>query len=127
MLGSHPATATVAVKDLEVARRFYVETLGLTLLSSEPEVLVLGAGQTRLFAYLSKFAGTNQATAVTWSLGAQLESVVGELVKRGVRFEHYELPGIKRDGDLHRSGDGSDFAVAWFKDPDGNIHSLMSA
>jgi hypothetical protein len=44
-----------------------------------------------------------------------------ELTARGVMFEHYDLPGIKLDGDVHVAGDSR---VAWFKDPDGNIHNL---
>ena len=38
-------------------------------------------------------------------------------------FEHYDLPGMTRQGDLHVAGD---MKVAWFKDPDGNIHSLIN-
>lgn len=124
MLGAYPATATVAVKDLDAARRYYTEKLGLEVAHADSEVVVFKAGAGQLFVYRSQFAGTNLATAVTWSMGAQLEAEVKALAGRGIRFEHYDLPGLTRKGDVHV---GEGLSVAWFKDPDGNIHSLMSA
>lgn len=40
-----------------------------------------------------------------------------------MRFEHYDMPGMKREGDVHFAGD---MRAAWFKDPDGNILSIVS-
>jgi len=113
--------ATVATRDLAVAKKFYQETLGLTLADENPEVLTFGKGQFKLFVYRSQYAGTNEATAVTWSVGAEAEAIVGDLKRRGVVFEHYDMPGITREGDLHVGEGGK---VAWFKDPDGNILSV---
>jgi hypothetical protein len=48
---------------------------------------------------------------------------VKALRDKGVKFEHYEMPDTKLEGDIHVAGD---LRVAWFKDPDGNIHSLAS-
>lgn len=73
--------------------------------------------------YRSEFAGTNKATAMTWTLGDELEKTVKELKTKGVSFEHYDMPGLKREGDLH-VGDG--MKVAWFKDPDGNTLCVVS-
>jgi hypothetical protein len=48
---------------------------------------------------------------------------VRELKAKGVAFEHYDLPGLKVEGDVHV---GEDMRIAWFKDPDGNILSIVS-
>jgi catechol 2,3-dioxygenase-like lactoylglutathione lyase family enzyme len=124
VLRDKDAMATVAVKDIEVARRFYEGTLGLKASDGDqPSVLGFETGGSTLLVYESQFAGTNQATAVTWTVGAGVEELVRSLKAKGVVFEHYDLPGMKRAGDLHVGGD---MKVAWFKDPDGNIHSLVN-
>jgi catechol 2,3-dioxygenase-like lactoylglutathione lyase family enzyme len=124
MLDDKTATATVAVTDLPRARTFYEDTLGLKPIGGpEPGALVYGNASSALFVYQSRFAGTNQATAVTWSVGADLDAVVRALKAKGVAFEHYDLPETTRDGDIHVAGKTR---IAWFKDPDGNIHSLVN-
>jgi catechol 2,3-dioxygenase-like lactoylglutathione lyase family enzyme len=124
MLDQWDAIANVAVKDLDTARRFYEQTLGLVPVHNEGgELIVYRSGKTVLNVYRSQYAGTNQATAVTWVVGDQLDAVVRQLKERGVRFEHYDLPGLKREGDVHV---GDDMKVAWFKDPDGNILNVVT-
>jgi catechol 2,3-dioxygenase-like lactoylglutathione lyase family enzyme len=124
MLGNIDAVANLAVKDLAVARRFYEDTLGLTQVDAEgDEVVVYRSGKTRINVYRSSFAGTNQATAVTWQVGGDIERLVAALKAKGVRFEHYDMPDTKLVGDLHVMGD---MKVAWFKDPDGNILNLIN-
>jgi len=124
MLGNIDAVANLAVKDLAVARRFYEGTLGLAQVDAEgDEVIVYRSGTTRINVYRSSFAGTNQATAVTWQVGTDIERLVAALKAKGVRFEHYDMPDTKLEGDLHVMGD---MKVAWFKDPDGNILNLIN-
>jgi catechol 2,3-dioxygenase-like lactoylglutathione lyase family enzyme len=124
MLSDKEAIATVAVKDLRAAAAFYEGKLGLRVHAREgDQVIGYRTGATRLNVYVSRFAGTNQATAVTWPVGDELESTVSELKAKGVVFEHYDMPGLEREGDIHH-GDG--LRVAWFKDPDGNIFNLAS-
>ncbi len=123
MLGGTDATANVAVKDLDVASRFYEGTLGLQRAGSEGEDLIAyRSGNTMLSVYRSEFAGTNKATAVTWDVGDRIGEIVAALRDKGVAFEHYDLPGMTRDGDIHVDGQ---MKVAWFKDPDGNILNLV--
>jgi catechol 2,3-dioxygenase-like lactoylglutathione lyase family enzyme len=125
-LGSKDAIATVAVKDLARAKHFYEGTLGLKPIGTnapDAEVQVYRAGNSQLLAYRSQYAGTNQATSVTWSLGEDLENVVQALKAKGVIFEHYDMPGTTRKGDVHVFGT---FKAAWFKDPDGNILHVNS-
>ena len=120
MLGDKDAMATVAVSDLERARRFYGEQLGLESAGDTPPemgVALFRSGGTTIVVYRSEFAGSNRATSVTWGVGAEFDAVVAALQKAGVPFEHYDI-GMDRDGDVHRAGD---FKAAWFRDPDGNI------
>jgi catechol 2,3-dioxygenase-like lactoylglutathione lyase family enzyme len=124
MLANKDAIATVAVSNLPAATKFYEGTLGLQRApGTQPEPPVYQAGKFRLLVYQSKYAGTNQATAVTWEVGEDIEQTVQELKTKGVTFEHYDrLPEMTRMGDLHVSGR---LKAAWFKDPDGNIHALL--
>jgi catechol 2,3-dioxygenase-like lactoylglutathione lyase family enzyme len=125
MLGNKNAAATIAVKDVNTARRFYENTLGLELAdaSQAPEALVYKSGSSQILVYRSQYAGTNQATAVTWDVGDEIERIVQALKSKGVAFEHYDMPGMTLKGDVHVA-DG--MKAAWFKDPDGNIHALTS-
>jgi catechol 2,3-dioxygenase-like lactoylglutathione lyase family enzyme len=124
MLGNFDAAANLAVQDLAVARAFYEGTLGLAPVATEgDELVVYRSGKTVLNVYRSAEAGTNKATAVTWTVGDGIEEVVRALKAKGVDFEHYEMPDTVREGDVHVSGD---MKVAWFKDPDGNILNLAS-
>ena len=53
----------------------------------------------------------------------RIDNIVRELKARGVQFEHYDFPGMKREGDVHVAGK---IRNAWFKDPDGNILSVVN-
>jgi catechol 2,3-dioxygenase-like lactoylglutathione lyase family enzyme len=124
MLGDKDAVANIAVKNLEIAKKFYEETLGLTQIGAEgQEVIVFRSGSSTIYVYKSQYAGTNQATALTWVVGKDIESVVQELKAKGVTFEHYDMPDTTREGDIHVAGQ---MKVAWFKDPDGNILNIIN-
>ena len=123
MLSKYDAIPTVAVKNLAAAKKFYEGTLGLKQIDAEgDEVAVYQNGDTRLNVYRSQFAGTNKATAVTWAVGDRIGPIVKALKSKGVTFEHYDMPGLTLEGDIHV---GSGMKVAWFKDPDGNILNLV--
>ena len=122
MLSDNDAIATVGVKNLETAKKFYEGTLGLTKVMENEEVLAFKTGRSTLFVYRSPYAGTNKATAVTF-VAAEVEDLVRTLKGRGVTFEHYDLPKMVRQGDIHVAGT---MKAAWFKDPDGNIFSLVT-
>lgn len=124
MLGDKDAAANIAVKDLEKAKKFYEDTLGLTQVDAEgQEVIVYKSGNTKVNVYRSQYAGTNKATAVTWMVGEDIEGVVKQLKAKGIAFEHYDMLGVTREGDVHVAGN---MKVAWFKDPDGNILNIAS-
>jgi catechol 2,3-dioxygenase-like lactoylglutathione lyase family enzyme len=124
MLGDRDATVTLAVKDLDAAKAFYEGVVGLRPAGFDlPGGAVYKSGNTMVLVYESEFAGTNQATAAGWNVGDDFDTLVDELRGKGVTFEHYDLPGLTLDGDVHV---GEDFRTVWFKDPDGNILNLVN-
>ena len=123
MLGHENAIATIAVRNIAAAKKFYEGTLGLEPVDNgQPEAPLYQSGKSRVLVYQSQYAGTNKATAATWEVDGDLEPVVKELKSKGVSFEHYDLPGLTRAGDVHV---GHGIKTAWFKDPDGNILALV--
>lgn len=117
------AIPNLAVRDVATARKFYGETLGLQETGSMGDEFVgYRTGDSDLFVYKSEHAGTNQATAVSWQV-EDVDAAVTELRRKGVRFEHYDLPGTTREGDVHV---GHGMRIAWFKDPDGNILNVLN-
>jgi catechol 2,3-dioxygenase-like lactoylglutathione lyase family enzyme len=116
--------AAVAVADLERARRFYEEQLGLDAGDEEPGISVRYpcGGGTRLFVYLSpEHAGRSTATLAGWFVD-DLDTTMDELGARGVAFERYDQPGVKTDD--RGVFDGGAFRAAWVRDPDGNTFAI---
>ena len=126
MLNQKEAIAMIAVKDVHAAAKFYEGTLGLERADTEgDEVITYRSGSSRLNIYRSPYAGGNKATSAMWNVGSEIDSIAAELKARGVTFERYDLPGLTLQGDLYASEDGS-MKVGWFRDPDGNILSIVS-
>ena len=124
MLRDTDAIANLAVKDLTRAKEFYERVLGFEPVGREgDELIVYRSGKTTFNVYRSKEAGTNKATALTWVVGDKVHDVVQALKVKGVTFEHYDMPGLKLERDVHV---GYGMHVAWFKDPDGNILNIVS-
>jgi catechol 2,3-dioxygenase-like lactoylglutathione lyase family enzyme len=123
MLGKADATPMIAVKDLDRAKTFYEGKLGLKTKDEwGGEGFTLKSGDTLVNVYRSEFAGTNKATTLTFDVD-DIDKEVGELKEKGIFFEKYDLPGLEPRGDLYVGEVG--FKTAWFKDPDGNILSLI--
>jgi len=124
MLGNYNAVATVSVRDLDRAKEFYAKKLGLEQIGAQGQEAVVyrTGGDTTLLVYRSRFAGHNNATAVTWNVD-KIHDLVRDLKSKGVTFERYEIPDAKLEGDVYSFGD---LHNAWFKDLDGNIHALVN-
>jgi len=123
MLGDNDAMATISVKNLPAARKFYEGKLGFKAVHTEgDQAVALKSGNSQLLVYQSQFAGTNKATAATWMV-KDVEGLVKDLKAKGIAFEHYDFPGMTRKGDVHIAGARKN---AWFKDPDGNILALVN-
>ncbi len=124
MLSSKSALANIAVKNLEISRKFYENTLGLEKIDSVGnEVVVYRCSNSAIIVYQSQYAGTNKATSATWIVGEDIDVLVKELKSKGVQFEHYDMPNTTLKDDIHIDGN---MKVAWFKDPDGNILNIVN-
>jgi catechol 2,3-dioxygenase-like lactoylglutathione lyase family enzyme len=119
MLRDMDSAAIVAVRDMARARAFYRDVLGLEETGGQEQVSQFRTGGTKLVIYVSEFAGTNEANAVVWGVGKEIDEIVRTLIGKGVAFEQYE--GMDFADGIHRAGE---FKMAWFKDPDGNILHL---
>jgi predicted enzyme related to lactoylglutathione lyase len=124
MLQSSPLYAYIPAKDLERARRFYEQKIGL-----KPSHEIAGgvlyefADRTACFLYQTPNAGTSQASQAFWQVG-DVEREVRELRERGVAFEDYEVPGEKSPSGVVTAGGAK---AAWFKDTEGNIMAIIQS
>ena len=98
MLGKADATPMIAVTDLDRARKFYEDKLGLETKDEwGGEGLTMKSGDTLINVYKSEFAGTNKATALTFEVD-DAEKEVRDLKEKGIFFEHYDMPGAYAAG-----------------------------
>ncbi|TMK87197.1 MAG: VOC family protein [Actinobacteria bacterium] len=117
MLESATAVPTIAVSDIDRARKFYEETLGLKVIDERSDGVRYAAGNTWLLVYPSQFAGTAKSTYMSFEVD-DVEKTVKELRDRGVTFEEYDMPGLKT---VNGIAEIQGVKGAWFKDLDGNI------
>jgi predicted enzyme related to lactoylglutathione lyase len=122
MLKSAPLYAYVPVRNLERARQFYEDKLGLGRgQPSGPGLIFQCAGGTRFFMYPTPNAGTNQASCAFWQV-EDIKATVAWLKGRGVVFEEYDTPHMKTEGSIF-SGGGA--MAAWFRDTEGNTMAVI--
>lgn len=122
MLKSAPLYSYVPVTDLERARKFYEQKLGLGPGQAVGPGISYQCGfGTAFFMYPSAGAGTNQASCAFWKV-SDVEAVVTWLKDRGVTFEEYDMPGVKTVNSISEGGGAK---AAWFKDSEGNIMALV--
>ena len=125
MLNDKPLMPQIAVKDINVAKKFYGETLGLPQKDIPiPDIAVYESGGIMFNVYQSPdFAGTNKATYAGWMVD-DVSAAVKDLKSKGVTFEHYDFLEAEIIDDVHIFGDTQ---TAWFKDPDGNILAIFNS
>jgi len=122
MFKNTDAFSSFSVNDLEKAKEFYGKTLGLEIVE-KPEGLELHiAGGTRIFMYAKINHIPATFTILNFAVD-NIEKAVGELTKRGVRFEIYNEGDLKTDERGIFYGGGP--KIAWFKDPTGNFLSVV--
>ena len=92
-------------------------------MTCEDEVIVYNSWESTIVVYRSEFAGSNQATCVTWAVGDDIKKIVIDLKNKGIESEHYNLPYVMLRWDIHVNGN---MQIAWFRDPDGNILNLIN-
>ncbi|MFI1659965.1 VOC family protein [Streptomyces sp. NPDC020472] len=117
MLSDSPIAAIIPVNDMNRAKQFYSETLGLSLTKESPEDTRYECGGTIIGLYETPYGGQAGHTLASWKVD-DLDGEMKELRSRGVTFEEYDLPGIKTvDGVV----ESDTMRGAWFKDSEGNI------
>ncbi|PYS39616.1 MAG: glyoxalase [Acidobacteria bacterium] len=120
MLETSKAFSSFSVDDLTKAKEFYAKTLGLEV-SESPEGLELHPGETNVFIYPKPNHRPASFTVLNFQVD-DIEAAVDELKQTGVRFEKYEGEIKTDEQGIHRNGGPS---IAWFKDPAGNILSVL--
>lgn len=122
MLGHSQAFSGYSVNDIADAAAFYRQTLGLAVKEANG-MLELGlAGGNTVLLYPKPDHQPASFTVLNFPVDSVDEAVAG-LTARGVRFEVYDLPGLKTD--VHGVARGNGPTIAWFKDPAGNILSVL--
>jgi catechol 2,3-dioxygenase-like lactoylglutathione lyase family enzyme len=124
MFRKTPAFSSFSVDDLGKAKDFYGKKLDLEVVES-PEGLELHlSGGARVFIYESDDYHAPEHTILNFKVD-DIDLAIGELKQRGIRIEHYDMPGIKTDERGVFSGPPGPKAIAWFKDPADHILSIL--
>jgi len=124
MLQNSPMYAYIPALDMMHSRQFYEQKLGLTAKQEINGGVVYEFGKgTACFMYPTPNAGTSKASQAFWAVD-DIAREVAELKTRGVQFEHYDMPQLKREGDIHTGGGAR---AAWFKDSEGNILAIIQS
>lgn len=113
--------SSFSVNDLRQAKDFYGQTLGLDV-SETPEGLELQTGNNTVFLYPKLNHTPASFTVLNFQVN-DIEEAIQELASMGINLEHYNLPDMKTDERGIFSGPGHQ--IAWFKDPAGNILSVI--
>ena len=120
MLQTNKAFASFSVDDLREAKRFHEQTLGVRVVESK-EGLELHPGDTNVFIYPKPNHKPASFTVLNF-LVDDINKAVDELKQKGVRFEQYDGEIKTDEKGIHKNGGPS---IAWFKDPAGNILSVL--
>ncbi len=119
MLADHPIHATLPATDLERAKRFYTEKLGLTAGSEAPDGVFYRSGDTRFLVFPSGGTASGTHTQLSWTVD-DIEAEVAALKARGVLFEEYDFPSLSTINGVASMGP---VKIAWMKDSEGNLLS----
>jgi catechol 2,3-dioxygenase-like lactoylglutathione lyase family enzyme len=125
MLNTNKAFSSFSVNDIQKAREFYGKTLGLKVGNGPEGTLVVPlSGDAKALMYPKANHQPASFTVLNFPVD-NVEKAVEELSQRGVRFEVYDEPNLKTDARGIARGNGP--TIAWFKDPAGNILSVLQA
>ncbi|MCA1840857.1 MAG: VOC family protein [Actinomycetota bacterium] len=120
MLTKSDVVATIPAWDIERAKKFYIETLGFGPGEEDPGGVQISSGSTKFYLFPTMSGQPAGHTLASWEVD-DIEIEVKELQNKGVKFEEYDMPGLKTENSIASIGD---FRGAWFKDSEGNILSL---
>jgi predicted enzyme related to lactoylglutathione lyase len=122
MLKESKAFSSFSANDIAKAKEFYGRTLGLEVTEADGMLTLHLAGGGTVLIYPKPNHVPATFTVLNFPV-ADVEKAVSELTKRGIRFEIYDLPDLKTDERGIFRGEGP--LIAWFKDPAGNILSVV--
>ena len=123
MLTKYPLEASLPAADIERAKAFYRDKLGLEPVEEAGDGgAFYETGGARFLLYPSGFAGTNQATAAGWQVD-DIDAVVAGLKANGVEFQDYDFDELKTVDGIATLPNG--IKGAWFIDSEGNILSVF--
>ena len=120
MLANYSIHAALPATDMERARRFYTEKLGLTAESEAPEGVFYRSGDTRFLVFPSGGTASGANTQLSWTVD-DIETEVATLKARGVIIEEYDIPSLKTINGVAMMGP---VKIAWLKDSEGNLLSV---
>lgn len=120
MLRESDTYSTLPVTDMDRARAFYRDKLGLAEEMVTEGGVMYRSGATRFFVYPSRYRASGH-TQMSWTV-TDIKSEVAALRASGIAFEEFDLPGIRTVDGVAQSG--PNVWTAWFKDPDGNLLGL---
>ncbi len=121
LLTSAPISCTLTTTNLANCREFYEKKLGLRVASAESDGIEFACGDgTHLYVYQRSEAPRATNTVASFKV-PDLKAAVTSLRNQGIKFEEYDLPGLKTVNGIATTGNWS---AAWFKDPDGNILAI---
>ena len=113
-----------STNDLEASKKFYAETLGLQVEENEMGILEIQAGGSNKFIIYPKGDDHQPANFTILNFPVKdIEKVVDHLIGKGITFEQY--PETDEKGIYWSTGENTGPSIAWFKDPAGNILSVM--
>jgi catechol 2,3-dioxygenase-like lactoylglutathione lyase family enzyme len=121
MLGNRPAHAMMPASNLQRAKKFYSERLGLELEREAEEGIIFKCGNTWVDVFPSSGKSNAAFTQVGWDVD-NLEDEIKALKARGVVFEEYNTPNLKTVNGIATMGSAKG---AWFKDSEGNLLALV--
>jgi catechol 2,3-dioxygenase-like lactoylglutathione lyase family enzyme len=121
MLSQREFHTTIPVQDLNRARQFYAEKLGLQPESEMPGGLIYRCKDSWFLLFPSSGASTGLFTQGGWTTD-DIEAEVAELKARGLDFEEYNYPNFKTVNGIAVTGAGRS---AWFKDSEGNLLGIV--
>lgn len=120
MLSESRTYTTIPVSDLERAKRFYGETLGLIAEMDTEGGVMYRSGGTQFFVYPSRYKASGH-TQMSWVVG-DIKAEVAALKGKGIEFVEFDVPGVKTVDGISQSGPA--VWTAYFRDPDGNLLGL---
>ena len=121
MLSDARVHTTLPASDIDRAKRFYTEVLGLSIESEAPGGVFFLSGNTHFLVYPASGAASGAHTQMGWQVD-DIEAEVPALKERGVQFEAYDFPGFDQSTSIATTGP---IKAAWFRDTEGNLLGIV--